>query len=253
MRRFKNLLVESIGGTLGIFYKDTRRVRCFTYHDISNSIINKYTLEKSVFIQHIKILHENMYKTITSDFFQYDWKTKLQDEKNVCITFDDGFESNLFAADLLLENKLNAIFFITTSFVGKNEYLDWNQIKEISNSGFEIGSHSHTHCNLRTLTKQKVFDELSISKDILQNKLGIEIKSFSYPYGKKNTYDEIVIDAVKVAGYSVAYTQNGGPINKNINLFKIPRIGINSTDDINIFKRKIEGYYDLFENFTRLP
>ncbi len=103
------------------------------------------------------------------------------------------------------------------------------------------------------LSKEEIYNELYISKDILQNRLGKEIKSFAFPFGKKNSINELAFEMLEKTNYSIAYTQFGGHIPRNINLFKIPRIGINSTDNVYYFKKKIEGYYDLFKNLTYFP
>jgi len=47
----------------------------------------------------------------------------------------------------------------------------------------------------------------------LEDKLGVDIKSFCYPYGD---YDERVMDAVKDAGYKLAFSVDSGHIKKEI-------------------------------------
>lgn len=253
MKQLKEFIIKGIANSIGSFYKDTTKIRCFTYHNISDSGKDKFTLSNKIFVQHIEYIYENEYRTIDSNFFLCNRKPKLSDKKVICLTFDDGFKNNLYVADLLLEYKLKAIFFITTSFVNQDKYLDWGEVKELSNRGFEIGSHSHTHRNFRMLNNQELYNELSISKDILQNKLGKEIKSFAFPFGKINTLNEIVYEILEKTNYLVAYTQIGGHITENLNIFKIPRNGINSTDNVHIFRKKLEGNYDVFKNITYLP
>ena len=73
--------------------------------------------------------------------------------------------------------------------------------EEISRMGFEIGSHSSTHGDLRKATDLPY--EVLKSKAILSSLLGCDITCFCYP---RNLYDNRVSSAVKRAGYSYART-----------------------------------------------
>ena len=73
--------------------------------------------------------------------------------KTVCITFDDGCETDLLAAaPILKEFGFGATFYITVGFLGKPGYLSEAQVRNLSALGFEIGCHSLTHPYLPTLT-----------------------------------------------------------------------------------------------------
>ena len=64
---------------------------------------------------------------------------------------------------ILLENEVPFLIFISTEAVGKNGYMDWEQIKEIEKYDFvNIGNHSHSHDYLINFI-------LKILKKILKN------------------------------------------------------------------------------------
>ena len=67
--------------------------------------------------------------------------------KKILLTIDDGFQSFYDNAWPVLKKKnIPFILFISTAYVGKNGYMNWEQIKEIEKSGLGIiGNHSHTH------------------------------------------------------------------------------------------------------------
>jgi peptidoglycan/xylan/chitin deacetylase (PgdA/CDA1 family) len=67
--------------------------------------------------------------------------------RTVVLTFDDGLRSHLeFVAPLLKKMGFGATFFVTHRWMNdQQEYLDWNEIADISRMGFEIGNHSWTH------------------------------------------------------------------------------------------------------------
>ena len=101
-----------------------------------------------------------------------------------------------------------------------------DQIKEMQKYGMSFGSHSLSHQYLSRIPIKDAIKELQDSKNTLQDKLGVEIKSFSFPYGDWNRqlYDE----ALKV-GYSDIYNSKHGLINDG--MFPLPRNSINSSMD----------------------
>ena len=94
------------------------------------------------------------------------------------------------------ENGFNATFFIVANLNSdpNNLYRDTinkEQVKELSNSGFEIGSHTIGHPILIDLTEKEIEFELEESKRLLEETYSIKINSVAFPYGK---YDEDVLN-----------------------------------------------------------
>ena len=88
-----------------------------------------------------------------------------------------------------------------------NIFLNWEDIKSLSENGVGIGSHSISHHNLFEIDKDLILKELKESKELIENRLGVNIKSFSYPYGRGN---ESVNDVLKDVGYSVVVSKGPG-------------------------------------------
>ena len=100
------------------------------------------------------------------------------------VTFDDGFKSDVdIVFPLLLECKSNATFFIAVEYIGKKGYMDWSDVRALSLEGMEIGSHSMSHSDFRQLDNKSVIEELKNSKLEIENKIGVPVKSFSFPFG----------------------------------------------------------------------
>lgn len=70
------------------------------------------------------------------------------------ITIDDGYESVYNIADPILRKYgFTATLFIYTDFVGvARGAITWDQLREMKGDGFEVGSHTLSHCDL---TKKK--------------------------------------------------------------------------------------------------
>jgi len=106
------------------------------------------------------------------------------------LSFDDGYESQYaIAYPLLKEKNFGATFFIIaneTSFEGK-VLMTQDEIKEIADNNFEIGSHTLTHPHLDQLTSDTDIEkELSESKKMLEEEYKISIEALAFPYWGQN-------------------------------------------------------------------
>ncbi|OOE39313.1 hypothetical protein BZG00_10510 [Salinivibrio kushneri] len=120
-------------------------------------------------------------------------------------------ERDNFVEHFFEENKVNREEF------QKNVFLDWQELKEIAQHPLvEIGSHCVSHIFLPNKSSWVVYNELRVSKIILEKKLGCSIEKLSYPYGGNNLKTRIL---AKLAGYKEAY----GTLSKNPTTFNIGR------------------------------
>ena len=203
--------------------------------------IDDYPLSVSVeaFKKQIRWLYERSY----SGCCMRDIRNELSSAKEVAITFDDCLESIYEnAVPILSQFGFKATFFATVEYVGKTRwgsvkhqrwsdertgdfnvpfrYMDWDQLKSLVESGMEIGAHMITHCNLTDLSKQEQEKEIAGSKEILEEKLGIEVEAFSYPRGK---FDDGIVDIVKAAGYKAACTTAAGYVTEQSDALRLDR------------------------------
>ena len=170
----------------------------------------------------------------------------------VAITFDDGYRSQTWAADLLREFGFAATFFVVPRFLdGVREpsayweawgHLDWDDAGVLLAEGFDIGAHSATHPDLRKCTAPQLEVEISGTRALLERRLGREVVTFSYPYGR---HDRRVRDAVDRAGYQLACSSDYG-INRTLGsrCFTVRRTEVTGQDDIWDFRAKLQGKYD---------
>lgn len=89
-------------------------------------------------------------------------------------------------------------------------YLTTPQVKEIIDSGFEIGSHSKSHFDISRLDYQTAYDEIVGSFEQLNLQFNQNISYFAYPYGRraKKNDEEKIIEATKARLF--AGTKNCG-------------------------------------------
>jgi peptidoglycan/xylan/chitin deacetylase (PgdA/CDA1 family) len=97
----------------------------------------------------------------------------------------------------------------------------WRELREMADSGVEIGSHTVTHPILLRVDGDRLAHELTASKRRLEAMLGREVTSFCYPNGDTNS---IVRTAVEQAGYRLAVTTEAGLNDKETDPLSLRRI-----------------------------
>lgn len=142
----------------------------------------------------------------------------------VCITFDDGSETDLLvAAPLLKQAALGATFYIVAGFVGQRGYLSAAQLRELKELGFEIGSHSMTHRFLPSLDAKNLRTEIFDSKDRLEQLTGSRIDHFSCPGGR---WEPRLSELAKAAGYASVVTSEIGTNSQTTDRYRLKRLAI---------------------------
>lgn len=129
----------------------------------------------------------------------------------IALTFDDGYQDVfLNAFPVLKELGIRATIFLITNYVGKQNTWDVNlggikfphltpdNVKELLQNGWEVGSHSVSHRILTGMSALELRDELRISKQLLEQQFKIDVKYFCSPFGKLNRK---IIYEVQSAGY----------------------------------------------------
>jgi hypothetical protein len=100
--------------------------------------------------------------------------------------------------------------------------MNWAEIKSLQNSGLiEIGSHTLDHLSLPNQPIAVQRDQIIRSKKIIEEKLGINITSFAYPYGRLT---DSIAAIVKEAGYTNATgTVENSTMSLNL-IYNLPRL-----------------------------
>lgn len=164
---------------------------------------------------------------------------------SVRITVDDGHISALGVAAPILERlALPAIFFIPTDAIGTPSHLRKEHIRQLSDAGFAIGSHSCSHRPLGALSPAERRRECVDSRSILEDITGRVVDAFAYPFGTLIDFGPRIEQAVAAAGYSWAFTSQHGPVSGITHRLRIPRIKIESGDSLDMFARIVRGAMD---------
>jgi peptidoglycan/xylan/chitin deacetylase (PgdA/CDA1 family) len=106
-------------------------------------------------------------------------------------------------------------------------FLNWEEAREMSRGGMAIGSHTHAHHVLSQLQPERQCEELSHSRAILKEQLGIEVDVLAYPVGGRSSFTAQTQKLAREAGYRAAFSFYGGTnLPGKANPFDVSRIGI---------------------------
>jgi len=116
-------------------------------------------------------------------------------------------------------------------FFDKNEVLDSLymsefQIKNLGELGM-LGSHTHSHYALGLLSSEIIKEELSISKEYLEQLTKEKIRFVSYPYGNDIACAKPVPELAKESGYIIGFTIERGINTGNENKLLLKRFDCN--------------------------
>ncbi len=191
------------------------------------------------FDEQMRYLKSNGFNVITLDtlYAAISGQISLPD-KSVVITFDDGYiDLFLNAYPILLKHQLRAVAFIPTGLIGTSYYASWDQLSQMQASGlFSFQSHSVTHANLASLSKEQLMYELTESKRVLEARFGIPVNSIAYPYG---TSSPLVWTTTRNAGYVGGLGTWYSLIQSEGTRYNMPRIKVSGGWDINSFASKL--------------
>ncbi|MBI1977229.1 MAG: polysaccharide deacetylase family protein [Candidatus Omnitrophica bacterium] len=159
--------------------------------------------------------------------------------KPIMLTFDDGHISHLdHVMRALTGRQMKGLFFVPVAHVGQPGHLDWSQLKEILAAGFEIGSHGYRHIPLSALTHHELWKETQKSKKILEDKLGLEIKSYSVPRG---FYQLRIREVTMELGFKFVFTSRFDVNQPGQDPWRLNRIAVKKNLGFKDFTRFVSG------------
>lgn len=109
-------------------------------------------------------------------------------------------------------------------------FLDWNEAKEMLEGGMAIGAHTHTHPMLSKLNTDEQRKELTQSRTILREKLGIKADTFAYPFGSRTAFTEQTQKIAEETGFRAAFSFYGTMTNQQGSLkrYDLKRVSVGS-------------------------
>lgn len=122
------------------------------------------------------------------------------DRKEICLTFDQGYENGYTAdiLDTLKQKNVKAVFFLTGDYASREQEL----VKRMIAEGHVIGNHGMKHASLPTLSCEDAEKEILSLHEYVKENYGCDMKLFRPPCGE---YSEQKLALVRSLGYRTLF------------------------------------------------
>lgn len=161
------------------------------------------------------------------------------------LSFDDGLRCLLRnAAPILVREDIPAIVYVNPYFLNHTdgetrerwfrimchlrpaELMNWAELQQLREAGFEIGAHTRNHARLVDIADdtERLNSEITGCKTDIETAMGEPCDYFAWPYGTLSDISPPGVAAIREAGYRAAFGSFRAPILPGItNRFMLPR------------------------------
>lgn len=187
-------------------------VPTFVYHYVTPNPNNDLSITPALFEAQLAKLKQLGYTPITAAQYADALVGEYTlPDKPVMLTFDDGWKSQYqYVAPILKRHGFSATFFVYPKMLVGGGFMTKSQIKELSDQGFDIESHTwgHVHPERRSGETTSGFlirmkPQMVMSKNWIRQVTGHDPKTIAYPGG---LYDTATQPLLEKYGYAAGFT-----------------------------------------------
>ncbi|MFA6039714.1 MAG: polysaccharide deacetylase family protein [Candidatus Peribacteraceae bacterium] len=191
----------------------------------------KMSVSPAVFARQMQWLEDHEYTPVDLDTFVSIARGEiLGPVKPVVITFDDSHRSQYgLAYPVLKEHGFTAVFYLITKTLDAGANLTRAQVKEMSEAGMDIQSHTVNHLQLTRLGQTELDWELAESRKILRELTGKPVRHIAYPATMQNA---LVRERTAAAGYVTGTLMDPRRATEKDDFLRVPRIMITDETDL---------------------
>lgn len=192
-----------------------KQVPILCYHQVRNwkptdgKVGKDYIVEIQNFKDQVKMLADSGYHSILPDqLYAYLNTGAPLPSKPIMFTFDDtDMDQFTIAAPTLKKYGFKAVYFIMTVSIGRKgkfvDYMTKEQIKQLSDDGNIIGSHTYDHKNFKKYQGKDWEEQLDKPTKKLEEITGKKMTEFAYPFGLWNAEG---FPELKKRGFRMAFS-----------------------------------------------
>ena len=148
-----------------------------------------YIIPVDAFKSHLKMLADSGFHTILPDqLYNYLTTGAALPSKPVMLTFDDTDDDQFtIAAPEMKKYGFKGVFFIMTVSLNRPRYMTKDQVKQLSDEGHIINSHTWDHHSVKGYkTPQDWTTQIEKPKKQIEEIIGKTTLDFAYPFGLWN-------------------------------------------------------------------
>src|SRR5437870_2719180 len=235
---------------VGVFPWGYQLVPVLVYHNISAQEKGRLSIAARTFDAQIRQLHDEGFHAVSlADFLAFTAGRRQLPRKSVLLTFDDGYRSFVqYARPILKDYGFGATLFVYSDFIGGGTALSWQDLKTLTEQGFDVQAHSKSHGNLRrkegeseAAYAKRLEAELAFPATLFKKHLGRSSDVLAYPFGEM---DDELLPYVGKYGYSAAFTVRRQSNPAFVSPLKISRSQIYSDMTAKDFARNLIVFQD---------
>lgn len=229
----------------------TKKKNCFLlYHSVINNKKDTNNLDNihvDNFIEQCNYISKYQKKRISN------LKNNFKKKHSITLTFDDGYKTiinNVFP--IIKKHKIPIVLFICPNLIGKKKYLSTDDLKILNKSNLvEIGIHGYKHIYYGKYNVNNFKKDLDKSLNWFKDNVSIDLPiSFSFPYGSFN--NDIISYLKNHTKIKYCFNSKFNTFNyRQYNKHSIPRLSIWNFDNIESFKDKINGKWNIINYFIK--
>ncbi len=239
-----------------LFTGRLRGPRILVYHQIGAGLGRQMEVTEEAFTAHLDWIQANGSVVSLEDALAAP-SAPGADRRHV-LTFDDGYDDfHRHGYPELKRRGMPFTLYLTTHPTdsgealtpgGRAEPLTWGQVEEMAAGGLmTLGAHTHRHPDLRHLAPDQVEEDLGTSDALIEQRLGIAPRHFTYPWG----YWSPTADPVVRRRYASATVGSGPALISPLDLHTVTRIPVQLSDRTWLFTRKMYGGFRLEDKVRR--
>jgi peptidoglycan/xylan/chitin deacetylase (PgdA/CDA1 family) len=114
-------------------------------------------------------------------------------------------------------------------------YLSSQQLRGLTAFNFEIGDHTYTHVNCRSLSAEGFGGEIDRNKAVLEATSGTKVRSFSVPYGSSADLTTDLVAHLRRSGYEAIFLSESRINPPCSDRFRLDRVSIKTGSDDALF------------------
>lgn len=215
-------------------------IRVINYHDTTRENASNFEKQLKWYQKHFENVDYRQFEMYMEN------RNVNREKPGIMITFDDGMQGNYKIALPILEKYGFTGYFMCSSYlIGKEKYMNYDELREMIKRGHVIGDHTATHHRmLINDSEEKLQYEIIESKKHLEEETNVPIQIFCWCGGEEIHYTKNAYEMIKKAGYKYAFMTNSAPVTKNTNALHIQRINVEDGWKEHLMKLQVCGFMD---------
>jgi peptidoglycan/xylan/chitin deacetylase (PgdA/CDA1 family) len=235
---------------------DAPTVRALTYHRVRAADREPFSVTPEAFEAQMAWLASEGLAVSLAEVEQVLAGTGSLRRNAVLVTIDDGYRDVYTdALAILSRHRIPALLFVSTAAieerdsapvrgVGADAHVSWSELAELVQAGIAIGSHGWEHRSLAQMLLNEAEGQMVRSRTVLEQRLGIAVRAFAYPFGTRADYSSETRAALVRSGYTTGFTSQHGAIAAGMDSFTLPRIKIEGGEGMWMFRQLVAGGLD---------